>query len=109
MYEKPEGKLLDCVLYSNRTSSSDQKYRGFGSNRLMLCADELAAEGGWIAALEQIAPEDAVNPDDSTATRSICRSSSSNDTNSKIDWHITPTRGATFGEVNTDEVFIDFD
>lgn len=104
-YDKPEGRLLDAVLYSNRTSSSDENYRGFGSKDLMLCADELAAESGWIFEGEQIAPEDGVNPEASTATRSICRASSSVDTNSRADWHIAPTGGASFGAVNTDEVY----
>jgi len=105
VYDRPEGRLLDAVLYSNRTSSSDHNYRGFGSKAVMLRADEIAAEGEWTVQGDQIAPEDGVNPEGSTATRSICRSSSSQATNSKADWHITPTRGASFGSVNTDEVY----
>ncbi len=109
VYDKPGGVLLDAVLYSNRTSSSDTNYRGFGSKKVMLQADEIAAEGGWVTEGEEIAPEDGVNPDDSTSTRSICRSSSASDTNSNADWHIVPTRGSTFGEPNSDEVFVPAD
>ncbi len=105
VYEKPEGRLLDGVLYSNRSSSSDQKYRGFGSKKMMQKADELYSEGGWKTGGSLIAPEDGVNPDDSTATRSICRSSTHQDTDSSADWHIVPTRGATFGGENSDEVY----
>ncbi len=106
VYEKPEGKLIDGVLYSNRTSSSDELYRGFGSKEMMLEADELYSEGGWKARGELVAPEDGVNPDESTSTRSICRSSTSLDTDSRTDWHVTPTRGATFGGINNDEVYV---
>jgi hypothetical protein len=106
VYDKPNGTLIDAVIYSNRTSASDRKYRGFGSTEMMLKADEIHAEGGWRAGGEAIAPEDAINPDDSTSTRSICRSSSSSDTNSKDDWHITPTRGATFGHANNDDIYV---
>ena len=60
----------------------------------------------WVHAGDHIAPEDAIDPDPSTATRSISRSSTSIDTDGRIDWHITPTSGATFGEVNTDEVYV---
>jgi hypothetical protein len=107
VYDKPEGRLLDGVLYSNRTSSSDQKYRGFGTKDVMLKADELHSEGGWKAAGELISPEDGINPDQSTSTRSICRSSSSLDTDLSADWHVTPTRGSTFGVANSDEVYIE--
>ena len=107
VYDKPEGRLLDGVLYSNRTSISDTKYRGFGSRDMMEKADELFSQGGWTASGEMIAPEDGVNPEESTSTRSICRSSSSIDTDSAADWHIVPTRGSTFGETNSDEVYID--
>jgi hypothetical protein len=106
LYTSPEGELIDGVLYSNRTSASDEKYRGFGTRKVMERADELAEAGGWKYAGELIAPEDAIDPEDSTATRSMCRSSSSEDTDSKEDWHIVPTSTYTFGRVNSDEVYV---
>ena len=105
VYDKPEGRLLDGVLYSNRTSTSDEKYRGFGSKEMMQKADELCAEDGWSPRGELVAPEDGIDPEESTSTRSICRSSSGSDTNSAADWHIVPTRGATFGEENSNEIY----
>jgi hypothetical protein len=93
------------VLYSNRTSSSDEDYGGFGSSRMLARARELAAEGGWKTAAGSVAPEDGVNPEGSTATRSLCRSSGSADTDSAADWHIAPTRGSTFGAENSDESY----
>jgi hypothetical protein len=103
--ERLGGRLLDGVLYSNRTSSSDEDYGGFGSSRMLARARELAESGGWKAASDCIAPEDGVNPEGSTSTRSLCRSSASADTDTAADWHIVPTRGSTFGRENSDEVY----
>jgi hypothetical protein len=106
LYDRPCGVLLDGVLYSNRTSASDSLYRGFGSAATLARAEELVREGAWIAEAEEVRPEDAVNPEDSTATRSLCRSSASEDGNAAVDWHIVPTRGSTFGTVNSDERYV---
>ncbi len=106
LYTRPGGELLDCFLYSNRTSVSDENYRGFGSISTMLRVDYIADEGGWTFSGALIAPEDCVNPDDSTATRSICRDSAFTDTDDKSDWHIVPTSSSTFGSINSDEIYI---
>jgi hypothetical protein len=102
--ENPIGGIIDAVLYSNRTSTSDDRYRGFGSRAVAERADFLVTRDAWEAD-GQVRPEDAVNPDDSTATRSMARSTSGLDTNCRDDWHITPTRGLTPGAENTDEVY----
>jgi len=102
LYDRPGGSLLDGILYSNRTSESDSVYGGFGSAATLARARELVGDGGWIAATGSVRPEDAVSPEGSTATRSIARGSASADTNSREDWHVTPTRGATWGAINTD-------
>jgi hypothetical protein len=106
LYDRPGGALRDGVLYSNRTSASDALYRGFGSAATLARAEELAREGSWRAAEQLIRPEDAVNPDSSTATRSLCRSSASTDSDCAADWHVAPTRGSTFGGVNSDERYV---
>ena len=105
VYERPGGPILDGVLYSNRTSSSDERYRGFGTADVLERADELVRDGGWRIAGALVAPEDALTPEGSTATRSISRSSMSTDTDGRGDWHIVPTRGWTFGADNSDEVY----
>ena len=104
VYRNPMGEIMDSVLYSNRNSNSDEAYRGFGSKDTMLRADGLQADGEWLSEEELVAPEDAVNPENSTSTRSLNRRSDGADTNSKQDWHTVPTRGSTFGERNSDEV-----
>ena len=105
LYTNPYGDLMDAVLYTNRTSESDTNYRGFGSARFMLQADEIYEAGGWHIAEDEIAPEDCVSSADSTATRSICRSSTSKDTDGKGDWHTVPTSKFSFGKENSDEIY----
>ncbi len=106
LYSSPHGEPVDGVLYSNRTSASDETYRGFGSLKVMQRADELYELGEWTAQGELVAPEDAIDPEDSTSTRSICRAGEPVDTNSASDWHIVPTSGYTFGAINNDEVYV---
>lgn len=101
VYSHSNGRLLDGFLYSNRTSSSDEYYRGFGSRDTMDRADQLWLADGWTAAGRLIAPEDAVNPDDSTATRSMCRAPGAADTDCAADWYIVDTRECSFGTENS--------
>jgi hypothetical protein len=105
LYTQPDGELIDAVLYSNRASDSDTEYRGFGSADLMAQTDELCAADGWRVQGEKAAPEDAVNPTGSTTTRSLCRTSGSTDTDGKSDFHIVPTKKASFGRENSDEAY----
>lgn len=104
LYNVPGGTILDAVIYSNRTSQSDERYRGFGSTRMMQRVDEVVASGGWRIEGDLARPEDVVDVTLSTATRSLNRSSDSANSNSRSDWHVVPTRGSTFGEVNSDDV-----
>lgn len=105
IYTSPYGEVIDGVTYSNRSSDSDSRYRGFGKRETMERADELTLSGKWKTSGEKITPEDAINPDGSTGTRSICRNNPPIDTDSKGDWHIVPTRGASFGKPNTNRVY----
>jgi hypothetical protein len=105
LYDRPNGQILDGILYSNRSSASDSAYGGFGSASTLARAQELVAGLGWIAATGTVRPEDAVSPELSTATRSIARGRAGIDTNTREDWHISPTRGATWGAENGDESY----
>jgi hypothetical protein len=106
LYARPGGEILDGVLYSNRSSGSDERYGGFGTLDSLERAKELVADGGWIISGDRVRPEDAVSPEGSTGTRSICRGSASEDSDTAADWHIVPTRCFTFGEENSDEVYV---
>jgi hypothetical protein len=105
LYDRPGGSCIDAVLYSNRTSQSDARYRGFGSAEMLAQSEELLRDGGWKAAGSRILPEDGVSPEGSTATRSLCRGSASADTDTADDWHIVPSRMSSFGAENSDEVY----
>jgi hypothetical protein len=106
LYDRPGGKCLDGVLYSCRTSQSDTSWRGFGSADLLAQAEELVADGGWKPAGSRVLPEDGVSPEGSTATRSLCRSAAGADTGTAADWHIVPSRKASFGADNSDEFYV---
>jgi hypothetical protein len=103
--ERPGGACLDGILYSNRTVQSDERYAGFGTEEMRTRAEELVKIGGWKPAGDRVTPEDGVNPEGSTGTRSLCRSGSSSDEDRPEDWHIVPTRAASFGAVNSDGVY----
>ncbi len=105
IYDNPQGNIIDALLYSTKSYVADDPYRGFGKKSVFQQAELLAQEGAWKIAGKEITPEDAIRPQDSTSTRSISRDSSSSDTNHRDDWHITPTKGASFGSVNTDEKY----
>ena len=104
--DRPGGTCRDAILYSNRTAESDELYGGFGSAEMRARAEELAACGAWVPAGPRVSPEDGVNPEGSTGTRSLCRSAASDDSNRARDWHIVPTRRSTIGAVNSDEVYV---
>jgi hypothetical protein len=105
IFDRPGGTCLDGILFSNRTAESDELYAGFGSAEMRARAEELVGCGAWVPAGAQVTPEDAVNPEGSTGTRSLCRSAASDDSNRAQDWHIVPTRRSTIGAVNSDEVY----
>ena len=56
LYQRPE-VLMDGFLYSNRTSTSDEKYRGFGSAATLARAEELVRDGGWQTTGQRVSPE----------------------------------------------------
>jgi len=104
LYSHPLGPLLDAAAYSERNSQDYENYGGWtSSTRPMI--DELILQGGWILTDGDIPPETAISSSRTTATRSLCRNSNSQDTNSGSDWHTVPTGGKSFGEINTDEEY----
>jgi len=100
--EFPGGPILDAVLYSTKTYDPESENRGYGLASQLAQAEELVTLGAWVVEGGFVVPSDGVNPTDSTATRSICRSSDSVDTNHRDDWHIVPTGTSTLGEPNSD-------
>jgi hypothetical protein len=106
LYSSRNGKAVDAVFYTNRSSSSDEAYGGFGSKALRRAVEEFVAEGQWRTAGSLPVPEDGVPSADVTSSRSLCRSSASGDTDSKADWHLSPTKGSSFGMRNGDDAYL---
>jgi hypothetical protein len=101
----PNGGFMDAVLYSVRTVESDTKYGGFGTAVLRDRVGAIVTAGVWTASAPP-RPEDCARSTGTTSTRTICRSSSSGDTDAGIDWHIVPTKGSTLGGHNVDDVYV---
>lgn len=105
LLSSPEGAVIDAVLYSSRRYDATHQRRGFGTQGQLEVFEEISELGAWVIQGTVVIPEDGIDPTDSTATRSLSRSSTGGDTDSPSDWHIVPTAGATPGFVNTDEVY----
>lgn len=104
--EWPGGPLLDAFLYTTKHYVADDEKRGFGLASQLEIFEDIVAQGGWVIAGDFVVPDDGFDPEDSTATRSICRGSDATDTDEAVDWHIVPTSGATPGYLNNDEVYL---
>lgn len=101
----PDGPILDAFLYSNRTYDPGCPRRGFGTQAQFEIFRDVTDRGGWTIEGDFVVPDDGVDPSPSTSTRSINRDLSGVNTRSKADWHIVPTRGATPGTPNSEEVY----
>ncbi len=102
LYGSPSSPIMDAFLYTDRTSSSDEDYGGFGSAKLKRRVEAVIASGAWRAE-GGARPEACVSSMGTTETRTICRGSASADSDSRADWHIVPTKGSSFGRANSDE------
>lgn len=99
----PQAKILDAVVYTNRTTTT---FNGFGSRELLQKVMRIVESGYWKSSTQTLDADCGIDSTYSTATRSICRTPDGQDTDSKDDWHVVPTRGATFGSENTKEKYL---
>ncbi|RKX98441.1 MAG: hypothetical protein DRZ90_02825 [Spirochaetes bacterium] len=106
LYNRKGGEVIDAVLWSNRADDSNDEKLGWTSEGYIF-ASELGMLNAWDAEIAGVPyPSEAIDVSHSTATRSLCRAGIPEDSNRNIDWHTVPTRGGTFGGVNTDEVYV---
>ncbi len=105
LYRSPNGDCMDALVYSERTSESDQKYGGFGTAKLQGRVAAAVAAGAWKTNQPLATPEDAARSPGATSTRTLCRSSGSVDSDTGSDWHIAPSKGSSLGAVNGDEAY----
>lgn len=102
----PRGPILDALCYTDRNSSSDERYGGFGSAKFRDRVGAIAAAGAWAVEDGAVRPEDCASSVGVTETRTLCRSAGSADSDGRADWHIVPTRGATWGGPNLDDQYL---
>ncbi|MBI9099621.1 MAG: hypothetical protein JEY91_14170 [Spirochaetaceae bacterium] len=105
LYTNPFGEIIDAVAYSNRITADSEDYHGWTASTIGMI-EELSFLSAWKNTDGFIRPEDAVNSEGTTGTRSIGRNSLSGDSNNKSDWHIVPTGEKSFGQANSDNVYI---
>ena len=89
-----EGKIEDAVIWRK---SDAENSNGFGSENTKLTYESLVSKGEWTG--------DALYSDDVTSTRVFARTFPYEDTNTMDDFHITDTKGETFGERNTNKIY----
>lgn len=107
VYATPGSDCLDAVLYSNRTSTSDTDFRGFGTQKVLDRVLLLQKSRGWGASPGiALMPEMAIDSTYSTATRSMGRLPDGADTDTKLDWQVAATGKASFGAGNSTEVHV---
>jgi hypothetical protein len=102
----PIGVIGDAVLYSDKVTVAGKDYRSFGTSRMLDRAEKLQASGAWKCDGDLIAVEDAARAEDMTATRTLCRSAESADSDSAADWHVVPSGQASLGGANTDTTYV---
>lgn len=102
----PDGPLLNAVLWSDRTYDPTSDRRGFGTAAQLRIFEEVVALGGWTIRGDYVVPDDGIDPDGHTATRSINRYNDGRNTNSREDWYIVNTGRASPGRPNSEELYV---
>lgn len=103
LYSRKGGDAVDAVIWSDRSDNTEEEKLGWTGDGYIFAAD-LSIQGAWVSSGPVSLPSEAVDVSASTATRSLCRASVPQDSDSAADWHTVPTSGRTFGETNTDDV-----
>lgn len=101
LMDNPRGRVLDALLYTNRTSASDDRYGGWGSRLNQQRAQWIHRQGVWPVAGEKIVPEDAVDSSYVTSTRTLNRRPNKE---GKEAWFTGASGTATPGGPNTTQV-----
>jgi hypothetical protein len=96
-----DDKALAAVMISDNAAS------GWAKDYLAEAAEFLFKEGAWQSVDGKIGgPANAVNTTGTTATRTICRDETVENTNTAADWYITNTSKATPGKPNDPKRYV---
>ena len=104
--EAPEGEIVDAVLYTTKRYEAADDLRGFGLAGQLELFETVSAAGAWQVAGSIVVPDDGVDPETSTSTRSINREPGAPDTDAAADWYVGPTSSASPGVENTFERYL---
>jgi hypothetical protein len=94
-----EDAILDGALLSENPDNA------WAKEDLDRAAKLLAAQEAWknAAGSRSLTPRDAIPTKGTTATRTICRDETREDTDTAADWHIVATSQASPGKPNSDK------
>jgi len=87
--------LLDAVVYSDFMSTT---YSGYGSARIEKSVEDIENDFEWFGL--------AVDVSNATTTRTIQRYPGKKDTNTPADFYISATKGVSFGESNSGNIYM---
>lgn len=104
IYSDPFGEIIDAVIYSKNLNDFEKSYRNFGLKKTVERVDTIAEQNQWQGISYLIFPEDTINSNRSTTTRSLNRLNFI-DKNSRTDWYMVPTGKSSFGYENSKEVY----
>jgi len=92
--------VLDAVMLAETPSPS------WANNNILKAAEFLLGKDAWKSPAGMVcSPADAVNSSKTTATRSICRDETVENTHTAADWYITVSSGSTPGKKNNPNRF----
>jgi len=90
-----DNRVLDALMFSEKPDA------WWGKDYFAEAAEFLYSQGAWKSADGKVCgPDGALNSTGVTATRTICRDETVEDTNTAADWYIVYTSSATPGKPN---------
>ena len=92
-----DDEVIDAVIFSEEGTWGNKTHAG----KMARAAELLEERGAWGTSNDAILPADAVSSQHTTATRTICRNESADDTDTAADWYITASSSATPGTKNS--------
>jgi hypothetical protein len=102
--QSPYDQAISALPYSNRYGADRERYQGFGTKKVGQWMEALSLLSIWQYSEDQIYPEDCIQSDNSSSTRSLFFAGE--DSKSKDSWFTSATRGSSFGRENDNPIYI---
>lgn len=104
VYDNPLGEIVEAVVYTKNINDSEKRYRNFGLSKTLERVLTIEESGLWASETGEIYPNDAINIDRTTTTRSANRREFI-DTDSHREWYICPGKESSFGYANSGNIY----